>query len=233
MQKFNPDVHKRESIRLKNYDYSSKGLYFITISLKDKLCFFGEIKNNEMTLFKSGKMIEEYWFELENKFKNIKLHNFVVMPNHFHWIIEIVKKYEQQSGWTHRFTPTGWEFEYSEKSISTMVQWFKTMTTNAYIKMVIKRQNRLIKNYGNKTFTNILLEVKNHIQKFMNILRIMFQNGKKIIFIIQSCNIVGADLCVCPNFRELPVLNCEQYILILDIKKGWTHRFTPTMRRFN
>jgi hypothetical protein len=52
--------------------------------LKDKLCFFGEIKNNKMNLFESGKMVEKYWFELENKFKNIKLHNFVVMPNHFH-----------------------------------------------------------------------------------------------------------------------------------------------------
>ena len=45
-----------------------------------------------MEIFESGKMIEKYWLELENKFENVKLHNFVVMPNHFHGILEIVEQ---------------------------------------------------------------------------------------------------------------------------------------------
>lgn len=86
--KFNSDRHKKKSIRLKNHNYSENGLYFITISIKDKLCLFGEIKNDENILFDSGKMIKRLWLNLEKEFENIKLHNFVVMPNHFHWIIE-------------------------------------------------------------------------------------------------------------------------------------------------
>jgi len=57
----------------------------------NKLCLFWKIKNNKMKTFESGKMIEKYWLELENKFENLKLHNFVVMPNHFYWILEIVE----------------------------------------------------------------------------------------------------------------------------------------------
>jgi len=90
--KFNPDKHKKKSIRLKNHNYSENGLYFITISIKNKLCLFGEINNNENILFDSGKMIEEYWLNLEKEFESIKLHNFIVMPNHFHWIVEIIRK---------------------------------------------------------------------------------------------------------------------------------------------
>lgn len=89
---FNPDLHNRKSLRLKEYDYSSEWLYFITISIKDKLCLFWEIKDNELTTFDSGKMIEKYWIEIENDFDNIKLQDYVIMPNHFHWIIEIKKQ---------------------------------------------------------------------------------------------------------------------------------------------
>ena len=168
--KLNPDIHKRKSIRLKDYDYSQEWLYFITISVKDKLCLFWEIKNDEMLLFDSGKMIGEYWWELENKFDNVKLHGFVVMPNHFHGVVEIqnvgadlcvrpdnvddnichdigngndnVDIRENvllnKSGWTHRFTPTGGQFLYNQQWISSIMQWFKTMTTNSYIQNVNK-----------------------------------------------------------------------------------------------
>lgn len=93
--KFNPDAHKRKSIRLKNYNYSKEWLYFITISIKNKLCLFWEIKNSELMLFDSWKMVGEYWSGLENKYDNIKLHDFIVMPNHFHGIIEIIKQNEK------------------------------------------------------------------------------------------------------------------------------------------
>lgn len=87
--KFNPDIHKRKSLRLKNYDYSSEGLYFVTISLKDKLCLFWTIKDSKINLFDSWKMVEKYWIDLEKDFDNIVLHDYVIMPNHFHGIIEI------------------------------------------------------------------------------------------------------------------------------------------------
>ena len=157
--KFNPDIHNRKSIRLKWYDYTNEWLYFITISVKNKLSLFWNIENDEINLNLSWKMIEKYWLELENKFKNIKLHNFIVMPNHFHWIIEIINDNDKlwwidnlklkwshdlklgwvpdlKSGWPHRVTPTGGKFIFDKKSISSIIGWFKTMTTNKYIKMV-------------------------------------------------------------------------------------------------
>ena len=89
--KLNPDNHNRQLIRLKWYDYSKACLYFITISLKDKLCLLWKIKDSKLELFESWNMIKKYWLELDNKFKSIKLHKFVIMPNHFHWIIEIIE----------------------------------------------------------------------------------------------------------------------------------------------
>jgi REP element-mobilizing transposase RayT len=84
---FNSDIHHRRSIRLKNYDYSQKGTYFITICANNKDCFFGEIVEGEMELNDAGKMIYKEWQELTVRFHNIQLDKFVIMPNHIHGII--------------------------------------------------------------------------------------------------------------------------------------------------
>lgn len=88
--KYNPKKHHRRSIRLKGYDYAQAGLYFITICCQHRTPFFGDIKNGEMILNDAGEMIEIQWLDLKNRFPNIKLHEYVVMPNHFHGILEIV-----------------------------------------------------------------------------------------------------------------------------------------------
>jgi putative transposase len=86
--KFNPAVHHRKSIRLKGYDYSRPGLYFITICVQNRDCLFGEIVDAKMNLNDAGKMVEKWYFELENKFPDIKCHEMIVMPNHFHCIVQ-------------------------------------------------------------------------------------------------------------------------------------------------
>ena len=97
---YNPNIHHRKSIRLKGYDYSQQGLYFITICCQNMKCLFGQIIANpqivvhnvpkaKMVLNDAGKMIETEWLALTNRFTNIILHEFIVMPNHFHGIIEI------------------------------------------------------------------------------------------------------------------------------------------------
>lgn len=92
---YNPNIHHRRSIRLKGYDYSQAGLYFITICVQNRICMFGEIVDGEhmdapqqMILNDAGKMVEDWYHELENKYPDIKCHEYVVMPNHFHCIIE-------------------------------------------------------------------------------------------------------------------------------------------------
>ena len=65
---YKPEIHKRKSIRLKGYDYSQAGLYFITICIKNRECLCGKIENGEMILNDAGKMIERWYYELMNKF---------------------------------------------------------------------------------------------------------------------------------------------------------------------
>lgn len=86
--KYNPNIHHRRSIRLKGYDYSQDGLYFITICVHNMECIFGEIRNGEMTLNDAGEIAHKCWTEIPIHFPNTMLHEYVIMPNHIHGIIE-------------------------------------------------------------------------------------------------------------------------------------------------
>ncbi|MCO5950438.1 transposase [Mucilaginibacter flavidus] len=88
-KKYNPAIHHRKSIRLKGYDYSQNGLYFITICTYNRECLFGEIIGKEMILNDVGKIANECWVNIPEHFPNAVLHEYVVMPNHVHGIIEL------------------------------------------------------------------------------------------------------------------------------------------------
>ena len=79
----------RKSYRLKGYDYSGPGLYFITICTKNREHHFGEIENNTMILNDIGKFANQCWLEIPNHFTNASLREYTVMPNHVHGIIEL------------------------------------------------------------------------------------------------------------------------------------------------
>src|SRR4030042_1722478 len=81
---------QRKRTRLKEYDYSNKGAYFITICTQGKKCLFGPISDGEMQLNDYGKILINYWNELPFKWPNVSIDYFAVMPNHFHGIIMIV-----------------------------------------------------------------------------------------------------------------------------------------------
>ena len=87
--KFNPDIHHRKSIRLRNYDYSQAGLYFITICTHERLALFGKIVDEIMVKSDAGVIAEKCWHEIPEHFPQVVLGEFVVMPNHIHGIIEI------------------------------------------------------------------------------------------------------------------------------------------------
>ncbi len=83
--------YRIESARLIGYDYGNAGLYFITICTAHREHYFGEIINGKMQLSNIGILADVFWYEIKNHSKNIELHQFVVMPNHIHGILEIVK----------------------------------------------------------------------------------------------------------------------------------------------
>lgn len=118
--KYNPEKHHRRSIRLQGYDYSQEGLYFITICVKDRACIFGEIENGKMILNEIGKIASEEWLRTESVRSNVVLHEFVVMPNHFHAIIEITKNLGDKN-------ETG-AFRSPSQTIGSIVRGYKIAT---------------------------------------------------------------------------------------------------------
>lgn len=83
----NAYIHHRRSIRLKGYNYSKPGAYFITICCHDRAHLFGGILNGEMVLNKSGMIAHNVWLKTPEIRKNVELDVFVIMPNHMHAII--------------------------------------------------------------------------------------------------------------------------------------------------
>ena len=87
--KYDPEKHHRRSIRLKHYDYSRCGAYFITICTQERLCLFGDIVDGMMAFNEAGRMIERTFEEMPAKYTGVRTDAFVVMPNHLHGIIKI------------------------------------------------------------------------------------------------------------------------------------------------
>ena len=137
MTRYNPGIHHRKSIRLHKYDYSQAGAYFVTVCTKDRECKFGEIRDGRMILNDAGRMVEKWWQELRNKFKSVELDANTVMPNHFHGIILV--------GADLRVCPDARGVHTDEGAhigapLQRIIQWFKTMSTNEYIRG-IKQNN--------------------------------------------------------------------------------------------
>lgn len=85
--KFNPDAHRRRSMRLKGWDYSRPGGYFVTICTQGRECRLGKIAGGKMRLSDAGEMVRWTWEELPSKYPGVEIDAFVVMPNHVHGII--------------------------------------------------------------------------------------------------------------------------------------------------
>ena len=83
----NAERRYRRSIRLRGYDYSRSGAYYVTLCTQDRACLFGEVVDGDMQVNDAGCMVSNAWHSLFDRFPNIDLDAFVVMPNHVHGII--------------------------------------------------------------------------------------------------------------------------------------------------
>jgi len=115
--KFEQNQHHRRSIRLKGYDYTTPGGYFITLVTQGRVCLFGDIVKDEMQYSEKGQIACECWRAIPDHFSTVELGVFMVMPNHVHGIIilheELAPAYENRSaisspnvGATHWVAPT-------------------------------------------------------------------------------------------------------------------------------
>ncbi len=92
---YDPDRHHRRSIRLKGYDYSRPGYYYVTICTQDRKKLFGEIDGAIVKLNDAGQMIDQEWNQLPKRHRCVILDEYVVMPNHFHGIIQIFRENDE------------------------------------------------------------------------------------------------------------------------------------------
>jgi len=88
--KYNPDIHHRMSVRLKEYDYSQPGAYFITVCTQKGECVFGDVVGGEIVLNQLGEIVKTEWLKTFDLRRNLILDEYIVMPNHFHGIIIVI-----------------------------------------------------------------------------------------------------------------------------------------------
>ena len=159
-------MRTRKQIRLKDYDYSKDGFYFITICTNDRQNKFGRIENNQTILNDAGNMIDFWWSEIPIRFYGFRLDQHIIMPNPIHAIIIIVgadqcvrplhnnippvpnndirtssKMDENRETMGHQMSGHGpigncGRTHRSAPTVSGMIQWFKTMSTHDYIRNV-------------------------------------------------------------------------------------------------
>jgi REP element-mobilizing transposase RayT len=157
--KYISDKHNRRSMRLRGYDYTKAGIYFVTLCSQNREQFFGYIKNEKMTLNDVGEMINKWWKKIPKKFSHTQIGPYVIMPNHIHGILIIQKKNTNNNlrkgeymdspllktidknfiDPKSRRNNVGVEPCFNPRTILGLpryISWFKRMTTNEHIKKV-------------------------------------------------------------------------------------------------
>ena len=114
----NPPSNRRKSIRLKGYDYTQSGAYFVTLVMRNRLSLLGEIVSGKMLLNGIGESIRDAWEWLAKRYPYVKLDEYVVMPNHFHGIIVLTNDRQPH----HHSRPMN-------KPLGRLMAAFKTVST--------------------------------------------------------------------------------------------------------
>ncbi|MCF8131301.1 MAG: transposase [Deltaproteobacteria bacterium] len=150
--------NSRRSIRLRGYDYSWTGAYFVTVCAKNRECLFGEISDGQAVLNDAGRMVQTIWKELTKRFPHLELDECVVMPNHVHGILVLHRRGEprvrphstsgdQTSGNQHTQTSDHKMGDHKDRpyirphgtlpgTVGRIIQGFKSITTHQYIRGV-------------------------------------------------------------------------------------------------
>jgi putative transposase len=143
---------QRRSIRLKGYDYSQPGAYFITICTKDKIRILGNIEGERVIYSQIGKIAEECWLNIPDHFPNVKLDQWIIMPNHIHGIIFIhdsrrgeafVEDHNQMKPPTANASPVRHPKGTTPKSLSAIIQNFKSVSTRRVNKLQVTPRKSL------------------------------------------------------------------------------------------
>lgn len=139
----NNEGRLRQSLRLKNYNYTWAGAYFVTIVAQNRACRFGVIEHDTMILNQAGAMLQEQWAKLPTRFPSIDLDAFVLMPNHVHGIIIFPTSLPTtaaqitSTATTQRGDPAATSTENS--ALGTIIGAWKSLTRVSYITGIKER----------------------------------------------------------------------------------------------
>ena len=117
-------MRERKRTRLIGFDYTTPGGYFITVVVKDRGCVFGEIRNGTSSLSSFGQIVADQWRWLHDQYFYLAMDEFVVMPNHFHGIINITDSVDNRRAENGRDRSL-----HKIKSLSELVGAFKTTSS--------------------------------------------------------------------------------------------------------
>ena len=134
-------MHHRHTIRLKEYDYASNGLYFITLCTHNKEKLFGDIINKAVVLNDFGTIVKQEWEKSSTIRKEIILHEYIIMPNHFHAIVELAAQDKENTLIGRGDRPVAQNGP-TKKSIGALIAGFKSSVT---------KQINIIRNTPGKT----------------------------------------------------------------------------------
>jgi putative transposase len=124
---YTPENHHRRSIRLKGYDYTKNGAYFVTVCTQNRESLFGGIENDEMRLNDAGQVTRQCWQDIPAHFPHVLLDIFVIMPNHIHGILVIADALVGAKNFSPlRSTPKP---SGTSKTIGSMIRGFKIGVT--------------------------------------------------------------------------------------------------------
>lgn len=165
-------LKSRKTNRMKGKDYSEDGCYFVTSNCKDSKHHFGKVINGEMILNEFGEIAKQQILWLQEQYPNLKIHNWVVMPNHVHFLMEIDRGRIGIGNWerTGRDLSVPILSPIKIKSISSLLGAFKT-TSSKHIHLA-----------GNEDFAwhrSFHDNIVRNSEAFRNIDRYITNNPKK------------------------------------------------------
>ncbi len=147
------ELRNRKSIRLKQYDYSSQGMYFITICVKNRECILSKINCKQgvgvddhvdpIKLQTCGKIVQEKIKNINYAYENVMVNQYVIMPNHIHMLIEIKEK-DRKNGSMRASTPTIPQIVNALKGLITKQIGFSIFQRN-YYEHIVRNEKEYLK----------------------------------------------------------------------------------------
>jgi len=153
---YHPDIHHRQSIRLRGRDYTQAGCYFITICSAQKLPLFGTVVDGVMILNDFGYTVQSAWEWLSEQYDYVMPDTYVVMPNHFHGII-IIRNVHSEAGVPGHKIPGHERLPGRSPRLGDIIGYFKYQTAK---QINADRRGPIIKVWQRNYYDHVIRDLK-------------------------------------------------------------------------